>query len=116
MSQTLYPEIVNAIRQLAGGGVIMLPSSYQDFLHEETAELIGKTQKSPLVDSEARVKLFKLAWDALGSEFGSRHLQYEMFYSGPAHVTRGHAFRHYDWNNATGLVDELMNSYGLPRS
>lgn len=116
MSQTLYPEIVISIRQLAGGGVIMLPSSYQDFLDEETADLIGRTQKSPIVDSENRVKLFKLAWDALGSEFGSRHLQYEMFYSGPTHVTRGHAFRYYDWNNATGLVDELMDNYGLPES
>ncbi len=32
--------------------------------------------------ARTRVKLLKLLWDALGSEFGSRHLQYEMFYAG----------------------------------
>jgi 4-hydroxyphenylacetate 3-monooxygenase len=60
------------------------------------------------------VKLFKLAWDAVGSEFGSRHLQYGMFYSGSNVVTRGHAFRTYAWEKATGWVDRLMVSYDLP--
>ena len=58
-----------------------------------------------------RVKLFKLAWDAVGSEFGSRHLQYEMFYAGADMVTRGHAFRTYDWEQATGMVDRFMAGY-----
>lgn len=115
LSQELYPEIVMTIRRLAGGGVIMLPSSFRDFDVPEIAEVIAKTQKSPVLDSEDRVKLFKLAWDALGSEFGSRHLQYEMFYSGPTHVTRGHAFRNYDWDECTGMVDRLMASYERPK-
>ena len=112
LSQELYPEIVLAIRRLAGGGVIMLPSSYKDFDVPEIADVIGKTQKSSVLDAENRVKLFKLAWDALGSEFASRHLQYEMFYSGPTFVTRGHAFRNYDWDECTEMVDTLMDSYG----
>jgi 4-hydroxyphenylacetate 3-monooxygenase len=61
-----------------------------------------------------RVKLMKLAWDAVGSEFGSRHLQYEMFYSGPSFVTRGNAFRFFDWNIVKGLVETFMDSYDLP--
>jgi 4-hydroxyphenylacetate 3-monooxygenase len=60
-----------------------------------------------------RVKLFKLAWDALGSEFGSRHLQYEMFYSGPSFVTRGHAYRNYDWQNIRSLLDGFMATYDV---
>ena len=44
----------------------------------ELASLIGRSQYSPAVDSIDRVKLFKLDWDAVGSEFGSRHTQYEM--------------------------------------
>ena len=61
------------------------------------------------------MKLFKLAWDAVGSEFGSRHQQYEMFYAGANMVTRGHAFRTYDWERAVGLVDGLMSTYDLPQ-
>ena len=43
----------------------------------------------PQAGGRERVKLLKLLWDALGSEFGSRHLQYEMFYAGePAAIVR----------------------------
>ena len=111
LTQQLYPKFVQALRELAGGGMIMLPSSAADFTHPEMASLIEKTQHSPATDATGRVKLFKLAWDAVGSEFGSRHLQYEMFYSGANMVTRGHSFRTYDWEKAVGLVDGLMSTY-----
>jgi 4-hydroxyphenylacetate 3-monooxygenase len=54
-----------------------------------------------------------LAWDAVGSEFGSRHLQYEMFYAGAHMITCGHAFRTCDWEQATGMVDQFMSTYDL---
>ncbi|WP_454631731.1 4-hydroxyphenylacetate 3-hydroxylase family protein [Bradyrhizobium cenepequi] len=114
IAQTTYPEVVEAIRSLSGGGMIMVPSSYADFEHPETSAIIGKTQRSPVASSEERVKLMKLAWDAVGSEFGSRHLQYEMFYSGPPFVTRGNSFRFFDWDAVKGAVDGFMSSYGLP--
>ena len=112
-SQALYPEIVRTLRELAGGGMIMVPSSVEDFADPELAALIGRTQYSPATDSTGRVKLFKLAWDAVGSEFGSRHTQYEMFYSGPMVVTTGMAYRTFDWDRATDLVDRCMAGYDL---
>jgi 4-hydroxyphenylacetate 3-monooxygenase len=111
LTQQLYPVFVQRMRELAGGGMIMLPSSEMDFADEQIAGYIGQTQRSPVTDSRGRVKLFKLAWDAVGSEFGSRHLQYEMLYAGATMVTRGHAFRTFDWESATGMVDQLMASY-----
>ena len=112
LTQQLYPKFVHALRELAGGGMIMLPSSIADFQNTETRDCIERTQQSPVTDALGRVKLFKLAWDAVGSEFGSRHLQYEMFYCGANMVTRGHSFRTYDWDKAAGLVDGLMSTYG----
>ena len=114
LTQQLYPKFVNTMRELSGGGMIMLPSSIEDFMNPEVADCIGKTQRSPATDSVGRVKLFKLAWDAVGSEFGSRHQQYEMFYAGANMVTRGHAFRTYDWDRAVGMVDRFMAAYDLP--
>ena len=61
-------------------------------------------------------KAAQLAWDAIGSEFASRHTQYEMFYAGAQFVTRGHAYRTYDWSTATGMVDEIMERYQLAAS
>jgi 4-hydroxyphenylacetate 3-monooxygenase len=51
---------------------------------------------------------------ALGSEFVSRHLQYEMFYAGASFVTRGHSYRTFDWAKCKYMVDELMAGYPTP--
>ena len=96
--------------------MIMLPSSVADFGNPELAELIGKTQQSPASSSLDRVKFYKLAWDAVGSEFGSRHHQYEMFYAGATFVTKGHSFRTYDWDRASGLVQSMLDGYSLEES
>jgi len=114
LTQQLYPKVITAIRDLAGGGLIMLPSSVADFDDPLLAGLIHKTQKSPVFTPQERVKFFKLAWDALGSEFASRHVQYEMFYAGASFVTRGHSYRTFDWAKCTGMVDGLMASYPTP--
>jgi 4-hydroxyphenylacetate 3-monooxygenase len=116
LTQQLYPQLMTTIRELAGGGMIMLPSSMADFANPDIAPYISKTQKSPAVSPKDRVKIFKLAWDAVGSEFASRHTQYEMFYASASFVTRGHAFRTCDWEAATGLVDRFLASYDLPQA
>jgi 4-hydroxyphenylacetate 3-monooxygenase len=113
LTQQLYPRLVTALRDLAGGGLIMLPSSIADFASPELRALIEKTQQSPVADAHERVKFYKLAWDVLGSEFGSRHTQYEMFYAGATFVTKGHSYRCYDWQAAGALVDRMLASYSL---
>ena len=112
ITQELYPQFINAIRELAGGALIMLPSSAADMANPELAAIIRKTQISPAMGWEDRVKFLKLAWDAIGSEFASRHVQYEMFYAGAQFVTNSHSFRTYDWTSATGMSERLMSGYG----
>ncbi len=113
LTQQLYPEFITSMRELAGGGLIMLPSSADDFGNPELNKLINATQKSAIGSSEEKVKFMKLAWDAIGSEFASRHTQYEMFYAGAQFVTRAHAFRTYDWERASNLVDSILDQYSL---
>jgi 4-hydroxyphenylacetate 3-monooxygenase len=113
LTQQLYPRLVTTLRDLAGGGLIMLPSSVADFANPELRALIEKTQQSPAADAYERVKFYKLAWDVLGSEFGSRHTQYEMFYAGATFVTKGHSYRCYDWQAAGSLVDRMLAGYTL---
>ncbi|MFG1357693.1 4-hydroxyphenylacetate 3-hydroxylase family protein [Xanthobacter pseudotagetidis] len=113
LAQQLYPRFITALRDLAGGGMIMLPSSVHDYENAELAGLIGKTQQSPAANAEEKVKFYKLAWDAVGSEFASRHTQYEMFYAGAGFVVKGHSFRTYDWDGAGALLDRMLGSYSL---
>jgi 4-hydroxyphenylacetate 3-monooxygenase len=113
ITQELYPRIIHSVRDLAGGALIMLPSSAADFANPEEAAIINKTQRSASMAPEDKVKVLKAAWDAVGSEFGSRHLQYEMFYAGARFVTTSHSFRTFDWDSAAALVDNLLSSYSL---
>lgn len=114
LSQELYPKVVEKIRELAGGSLIMLPSSVDDLANGKLRRIIRTTQRSPAMSPDDRTKFLKACWDAVGSEFGSRHTQYEMFYAGAQFVTRGHSFRTYDWEGASSMVDHLLEGIELP--
>jgi 4-hydroxyphenylacetate 3-monooxygenase len=109
----LYPRVIALVRELVGGGVIQLPSSFRELVADETRGDIERYIQSPGYPSEERVKLFKLAWDVVGSEFGGRHQQYEMFYAGAPFVAKGYAFRNYGYDEAVAGVDEFLAGYSL---
>ena len=60
------------------------------------------------------MKLFRLGWDLLGSEFAGRHMQYEKFYAGPTHIMALYNFLNAPWDDMTGLVDGILESYDTP--
>ncbi|HXG33945.1 MAG TPA: 4-hydroxyphenylacetate 3-hydroxylase N-terminal domain-containing protein [Bryobacteraceae bacterium] len=108
----LYPRVVLLLRELAGGGMIQLPSSNQDLTSQATRADVERYYQSPRLTASKRIQLFKLAWDATGSEFAGRHLQYEMFYAGAPFVAKGYAFRNYGYEEAIASVEEFLERYG----
>ncbi|GAA1372288.1 4-hydroxyphenylacetate 3-hydroxylase family protein [Streptomyces beijiangensis] len=113
MAGELYPQAVQEIKMLCGGGVIQLPASGADLLHPEIGPLVAKYIRSPGHPAEDRIKLLKLAWDALGSEFAGRHEQYERFYHGAPHIY----LMQQAWEGDTASCEELarhcLDSYTL---
>ncbi|RCW45748.1 4-hydroxyphenylacetate 3-monooxygenase [Halopolyspora algeriensis] len=78
-----YPRIREIIMQDLGSGLIYLPSSSADFASPEIRPYLDQyVRGSNGYDSVERVKLMKLIWDSIGSEFGGRHELYERNYSG----------------------------------
>ena len=81
----------------------------------DDAELARQFQtfwQTPQADALTRMKLFKLAWDMVGSEFAGRHQQYEKFYAGAPFIIRNHSFREADWGAFNKIVEDLMVGYG----
>jgi 4-hydroxyphenylacetate 3-monooxygenase len=113
LQSEIYPRILHLIRELVGGGVIQLPSSYRDLAEPGPRTDLERYLQSPGMTGEERVKLFKLAWDAIGSEFAGRHHQYEMFYAGAPFVAKGYAYRNYGFDDALASVDSFLSSYSL---
>jgi len=113
LQSEIYPKMLNLMRELCGGGVIQLPSSAADFANPEIAKDLERYVQSPGYPAEERVKLMKLAWDLIGSEFAGRHDQYEKFYAGPPFITRRRLFQHYNFEKSGALVDAALAGYDL---
>jgi 4-hydroxyphenylacetate 3-monooxygenase len=109
-----FPRAIHILRLLATSSVIQLPDSYASMVAPETAADVERYVRSSGFASEEHIKLYRLAWDLIGSEFASRHHQYEMFYAGAPSVSKGHAVRAYRYDEAVAQVDGFLASYGLP--
>ncbi|HLZ26451.1 MAG TPA: 4-hydroxyphenylacetate 3-hydroxylase N-terminal domain-containing protein [Chloroflexota bacterium] len=113
MQAEFFPRAMHLLRELAGGGVLQVPSSVAELTGPDTRADIQRYVRSTGVPSEERIKLFKLAWDLIGTEFGGRHQQYEMFYAGAPYVAKGYAFRNYGYEEALTLVDRFLGQYDV---
>lgn len=116
LQSEIYPRALALVRELVGGGVIQLPSSYHELLNDETRPDMERYIQSPGVSATERIKLFKLAWDIIGSEFAGRHMQYEIFYAGAPFVAKGYAYRNYGYDEPLRAVDKFLSSYELPEA
>ncbi len=113
LQSRIYPQMIAILRELAGGGLLQVPSSVKEYENPDTVEDIRRYIRSSGVKSEDRVKLFKLAWELVGSEFAGRHQQYEMFYAGAPFVPKTYSYNNYGFEEALELVDRCLESYDL---
>ncbi|SRR5579875_176423 len=97
------------IRQLSGSGLIMTPTE-RDFDNPEIAPFLEQYLQGKGLSARARVRLFKLAWDLIGEQFGSRQLQYEWFYAGDPIFTRSRFYRSPVVDNYKQMVMRLLET------
>jgi 4-hydroxyphenylacetate 3-monooxygenase len=87
--QVGYPRVREIILQDVASGLIYVNSSARDFGNPEIRPYLDRFLRgSNGTDAVERIKVMKLLWDAVGSEFGSRHELYERNYAGNHENTR----------------------------
>ena len=87
--QVGYPRIREVILQDVASALIYVNSSAEDFKNPDIRRYLDKyVRGSDGIDAVERVKVMKLLWDAVGTEFGGRHELYERNYSGNHENTR----------------------------
>lgn len=111
MQSEFNGRMLEMIRELVSSSVITLPSSVVDFDNPNIAPIIERYMRSGTMEAKSRMALVRLLWDFLGTEFGSRHQQYEKFYGGSSYLVKQNVYRNYDFKRATALVDTAL---GLP--
>jgi 4-hydroxyphenylacetate 3-monooxygenase len=81
-----YPRMVEILQLLGAGGYMMTPS-LRDVEGPRGAD-IARYFQGAQAPARERIQLFRLAWDIVGSAFGSRQLLYERYFSGdPVRLT-----------------------------
>ena len=87
-----YTQIKNLIEKTVASGLIYLNSHAADFVVPELRKYLDTyVRGSGGASAEERVKLMKLLWDSIGSEFGGRHELYEINYAGSHEEIRRYA-------------------------
>ena len=84
-----YPRVKELTESILGSGLIYLNSHAADFQSPELRPYLDRYLRgSDGTDAVERVKLMKLLWDAVGTEFGGRHELYERNYAGAPETVR----------------------------
>ena len=97
-------------------GLIYLPSGVRDFANPELDKYLATyCRGSGGMDHRQRVKILKLLWDAIGSEFGGRHELYEINYAGNQDDIRLQTLAYARASGAMagmqGLVEQCLSDY-----
>jgi 4-hydroxyphenylacetate 3-monooxygenase len=109
-----YSTVIDQLRELSGGSVFQMPADISVMNDPVLKDKFLEYWASPQLPAVDRMKLYKLVWDLVGSEFAGRHQQYEKFYAGASFIIRNYNYTHADWDAYHDVVDGLLNSYGVP--
>jgi 4-hydroxyphenylacetate 3-monooxygenase len=111
-----YSRIKEIIEKIVASSLIYLPSSARDFANPAIDPYLARyVRGSNGIGYKERIKIMKLLWDAIGSEFGGRHELYERNYAGNHEDIRIQSLtgakRSGALDRMLGLVERCMADY-----
>lgn len=109
-----HSMIIEMLRELMGGGVFQMPADVSVMGNPELRTKFEQFWATPFAESFERMKLYRLAWDLVGSEFAGRHTSYEKFYAGSFFVVRNHSHREAPWDEFHEVVDRQLAAMEIP--
>ncbi|MCB5363835.1 4-hydroxyphenylacetate 3-monooxygenase, oxygenase component [Pusillimonas sp. CC-YST705] len=116
LAPQIYTFIKKTIEEIVASGLIYLPSGVRDLRNPMLNEYLKRyVRGSDGIGHVERIKILKLLWDAIGSEFGGRHELYEINYAGSQDEIRMQCLRHAQGNGSlqrmTAMVDACLSDY-----
>jgi 4-hydroxyphenylacetate 3-monooxygenase/anthranilate 3-monooxygenase (FAD)/4-hydroxyphenylacetate 3-monooxygenase len=72
---------IDTIRLMGSSGLILTPTE-KDLVHPDLREDLTRYLRGREMSAEERLRIMKLAWDIVGTEFGGRQFMYEWFFAG----------------------------------
>ena len=106
-----YDRVASIVQQLAASGLMLTPSEAD--LADPLAADIEKYYQGTNIAGTERVRLFRLAWNLVGTQFGSRQTLYERYFNSDVVQLRQRRYAQYDYSRAEESVRSFMSQvYG----
>ena len=116
-STMAWPRVKEVFETILGGAPIVTPSSRLDLKNPALRPFLDQYYRGSDSSAAERIKLFKLIWDTIGTEFGGRHEIYERNYSGNNEQMRldvlSFAKQRGIMDACAKLVEQCMSDYDL---
>jgi len=112
--QEHHTEIIDTLRTLLGAYPMVMPASIDVMSDKGLRDRFERWWKTASIEAPDRHKLYKLAWDLVGSEFAGRHMLYEKFYAGNSIIVRNQSDREAPWEKFHDTVNRLLSQIEIP--
>lgn len=108
-SAEISGRVVEIVRRIGASGLIMQPAE-ADLAHPELRPLLEKYMRGHEIGVDEKSRLFRIAWDLVGSGFGSRQELYEYLHRGDPGAGRTRLLRTYDRSEVDARIRALVSA------
>lgn len=102
----IYPRFTEIVQLLSASGLMSIPT--EAAFHSEIRSDLDKYLQSKTREAKERVQLFRLAWDATMSAFGTRQTLYEQFFFGDPIRLSSYLYQVYEKSDYVQRVNKLL--------
>jgi aromatic ring hydroxylase len=102
-------QAVDTIRMMGSSGLLMTPTE-KDFANPDLQDILPQYFRGRDMSAKDRVRVMKLAWDAVSTQFGGRQALYERFFAGDPISARMLYYGTERREECTALVQHLLDS------
>jgi aromatic ring hydroxylase len=107
----IYERMVQVVQVIGAGGLLISPT--REDITSEIGSDIANYYRGAGLDAETRIHLAKLAWDATGTQFGQRMLQYERYYAGDPVRTGATLYQRGNSDELIALVQRALSDHPM---
>ena len=109
--RTFFPfvntKLTEVVRLIGSSNLVMTPTE-ADFANPELAAELESYIAGPDMSAKERVRIMKLGWDAIATQFGARQEIYEIFFAGDPAMARLMYYSTPRRGQFESMVDDLL--------
>jgi 4-hydroxyphenylacetate 3-monooxygenase len=102
----MYARVAAILQQMAAGGLMLTPTEAD--MTGDIKPFTDKYFQGAKISAYDKVRLFRIVWDLIGTEFGSRSTLYERYFNGDVVRLRQVRFASYDYTKASASFNAFI--------